>query len=363
MIDLKALLNSATDRMASDLHLKVGAPPHLRIQGELIPIAGAPALRREDTTELAQQLLSPRQKDVLSQRAEVDLAFGAANLGRFRVAVFQQRGSISFVFRLIPDVIPKIEELNLPPVLNEIAEEERGLVLVTGTTGSGKSTTLAAMIDRINSIRRCHIITIEDPIEFLFRDRLSFISQREVAIDTENFGGALRSALRQDPDVILVGEMRDMETIKTALHASETGHLVMSTLHTTDATETINRIVSMFPPHEQHSTRLQFAATLRAIISMRLIRANVEGGRIPAIEVLRNTEYIRSLLEQPERLKDVRRALETGTSQYGTQTFDQSILDHYQKGYISLGDALRYATQPDDLKLKISGIVSSKEIV
>ena len=363
MVDLKALLRVAVERKASDLHLKVGSPPHVRIQGELVPITTMPAFRREDTNDLVQQLLTPRQREVLNQRSEVDLAFGAAGLGRFRVAVFQQRGSVSFVFRLIPDKIPTIEDLNLPTVLRQIAEEDRGLILITGTTGSGKSTTLASMIDYLNGIRRCHIITIEDPIEFLFRDRLAFISQREVAIDTENFGSAVRAALRQDPDVILVGEMRDVETIETALHAAETGHLVMSTVHTTDATETVNRIVAMFPPHEQREVRLQFAAAIRAIISMRLIRANIPVGRIPAMEILRNTEYIRSLIEQPEKLKDIRRALEAGTSQYGMQSFDQSVLSHYQKGYISLADALRYATSPEDLKLKIQGIVTSKEKV
>jgi twitching motility protein PilT len=306
-------------------------------------------------------LLSARQREVLAQKAEVDLALGAAGLGRFRVAVFQQRGSISFVFRVIPDMIPKIEDLNLPPALKQVAEEDRGLILVTGTTGSGKSTTLASMIDYVNSRKRVHIITIEDPIEFLFRDRVAFVSQREVAIDTESFGAALRSALRQDPDVVLVGEMRDLETIQTALHAAETGHLVMSTVHTLDATETVNRIISMFPLHEQHETRLQFASVIRAIISMRLIRSSLSAGRVPAVEVLRNTDYVRSLLEQPEKLKDVRRALELGTSQYGMQTFDQSIFGHYQKGLISMSDALRYATSPEDLKLKIQGIVTSKD--
>jgi len=363
MIDLKALLSCAVERKASDVHLKVGCLPHIRVQGELIPLANSTPLKREDTTELAQQLMNSRQKDILSQRAEVDLAFGAAGLGRFRVAVFQQRGAISFVFRIIPDIIPHIDDLNLPPVIRQIAEEDRGLVLITGTTGSGKSTTLAAMIDYINAIRRCHIITIEDPIEFLFRDKLSFISQREVSIDTEAFGSALRSALRQDPDVILVGEMRDTETMKTALVAAETGHLVLSTVHTTDTLETINRIIGMFPPHEQHEMRLMLASTIRAIVSMRLLKSSLPAGRVPAIEVLRNTDYIRSLLEQPEKLKDIRRALEAGTSQYGMQTFDQSLLGLYQSGFISLSDALRNASQPEDLKLKLQGIVSSKEEV
>ncbi|HXK60177.1 MAG TPA: PilT/PilU family type 4a pilus ATPase [Acidobacteriota bacterium] len=363
MIDLKALLRCAVDRKASDLHLKVGSLPHIRVQGELMPLAGSTPIKREDTAELAQQLLSTRQKDILSQRAEVDLAFGAAGLGRFRVAVFQQRGSISFVFRLIPDVIPHIEELNLPPVLKKIAEEDRGLVLITGTTGSGKSTTLAAMIDYINSIRRCHILTIEDPIEFLFRDKLAFITQREVSIDTEGFGPALRSALRQDPDVILVGEMRDLETMKTALHAAETGHLVLSTVHTTDTVETVNRVIAMFPPHEQYEFRLMLASAIRAIVSMRLMRSSLPVGRVPAVEVLRNTDFVRSLLEQPEKLKDIRKALEAGTSQYGMQTFDQSILSLYQQGFISLTDALRNASQPEDLKLKLQGIVGAKETV
>ncbi len=363
MVDLKALLRIAVEKKASDLHLKVGAVPHLRVQGELLPMASATPLKREETMDLAQQLLTPRQREVLTQKAEVDLAFGAAHLGRFRVAVFQQRGSISFVFRVIPDRIPQVEELNLPPILRQIADEDRGLILITGTTGSGKSTTLAAMVDHINSTRRSHIITIEDPIEFLFKDRLSFISQREVAIDTEDFATALRSALRQDPDVILVGEMRDLKTIQTALHAAETGHLVLSTVHTTDAAETVNRIISMFPPHEQSENRLLFASCIRAIISMRLIRSSLMTLRVPAVEILRNTEYVRSLLEHTEKLKDVRRALEAGTSQYGMQTFDQSIFEHYVNKRISMADAIRHATAPEDLKLKMAGIVASSETV
>jgi twitching motility protein PilT len=361
MIDLKGLLQTAVDQKASDIHIKVGSVPHIRIRGELTPLEPSQPVKKEEVLDLAQHLLSNRQKEILAKKSELDLSFGGGTLGRFRLAVFQQRGALSMVFRLIPDVIPCVEELNLPEVLQDISAESRGLILVTGTTGSGKSTTLASMIDHINNTRSAHIITIEDPIEFLFHDKLAFISQREVAVDTETFSTALRSALRQDPDVILVGEMRDLETVGTAMQAAETGHLVMSTLHTTDALGTVNRVISMFPAHEQRETRLQLANVLQAVISLRLIRSSVTNGRIPAVEILRNTEFIRSLIAQPERTNEIRRALEAGTSQYRTQTFDQSILGLYRKGLITYTDALQNATSPEDLKLKIKGVVSSAE--
>ncbi|MBI4446751.1 MAG: PilT/PilU family type 4a pilus ATPase [Acidobacteria bacterium] len=363
MIDLKSLLQRAVERKASDLHLKSGALPHLRVNGELFPLANTAVVSKEDAFDLVDHLLNSHQKEVLARKLEVDLSFGGDGLGRFRLAVFHQRTTLSLVFRVIPDTVPTMRELNLPEVLEEIAEEPRGLVLVTGTTGSGKSTCLAAMIRQINEARRSHIITIEDPIEFLFHDRVAFITQREISIDTEDFGSALRAALRQDPDVIMVGEMRDVETIHTAIQAAETGHLVMSTLHTTDTVETVNRMVTVFPAHQQTEIRLQFASALRAIICIRLIRSSVTGGRVPAVEVLRNTELIRSLIAQPERTKEIRRALEAGASQYRMQSFDQSILSLYQKGLISLNDALKNASSPDDLKLRMQGVVSSSEAV
>ncbi|MGB7350276.1 MAG: PilT/PilU family type 4a pilus ATPase, partial [Candidatus Acidiferrales bacterium] len=290
-----------------------------------------------------------------------DMAYGVAGLGRFRVNVFQQRGNVGMVLRVIPTKIRTIEELNLPPVIDKICEEQRGLVLVTGTTGSGKSTTLAAMIDRINSIRPEHIITIEDPIEYLHRDKKGFINQREVEVDTSTFSTALRAALRQDPDVVLVGEMRDLETISTALLAAETGHMVFSTLHTLDATETIQRIIAVFPPPEQKQIRLQMASTLKAVVSQRLVRKSDGVGRVPAVEVLISTGYIRDCIINPDKTRLIRDALAAGTSQYGMQTFDQSIFDLYTKNLITLDEALIRATNPDEFKLRIQGIRSAAD--
>ncbi|HKF53209.1 MAG TPA: PilT/PilU family type 4a pilus ATPase, partial [Candidatus Acidoferrales bacterium] len=291
----------------------------------------------------------------------LDMAYGVAGLGRFRVNVFQQRGNVGMVLRVIPTKIRTIEELNLPPVIDKICEEQRGLVLVTGTTGSGKSTTLAAMIDRINSIRAEHIITIEDPIEYLHRDKKGFINQREVEVDTSTFSTALRAALRQDPDVVLVGEMRDLETISTALLAAETGHLVFSTLHTLDATETIQRIIAVFPPPEQKQIRLQMASTLKAVVSQRLVRKSDGVGRVPAVEVLISTGYIRDCIINPDKTRLIRDALAAGTSQYGMQTFDQSIFDLYTKNLVTLDEALMRASNPDEFKLRIQGIRSAAD--
>jgi twitching motility protein PilT len=283
-------------------------------------------------------------------------------LGRFRCNIFQQRGTIALVLRVIPVKIRTVRELLLPPVLEKICWEQRGLILCTGTTGSGKSTSLAAMIEYINSHRIEHIITIEDPIEFLHRDKKSIVNQREVEVDTKSFAQALRSALRQDPDIILVGEMRDYETIETALTAAETGHLVLSTLHTLDATETINRIISVFPPHQQKQIRLQLAAVLKAIISMRLLPRADGLGRVPAVEVLISTGYIRDCVENKEKTKLIHDAIAAGTSQYGMQTFDQSLFQLYKSGLITLEEALRRATNPDEFKLKIQGIQSTADI-
>jgi twitching motility protein PilT len=290
------------------------------------------------------------------------MAYSVPGLGRFRCSVFQQRGTVGLVLRVIPVKIRNVRDLLLPPVLEKISDETRGLVLVTGTTGSGKSTTLAAMIDYVNQSRTEHIMTIEDPIEFLHRDKKSLVNQREVEVDTKSFASALRSALRQDPDVILVGEMRDYETIETALTAAETGHLVLSTLHTLDATETVNRIISVFPPHQQKQIRLQLAAVLKAIISMRLVpRADVEG-RVPAVEVLRTTGFIRECIENKEKTKLIRDAIAAGTSQYGMQTFDQALYNLYRDDLITLEEALRGASNPDEFKLKIQGIQSTSDL-
>jgi twitching motility protein PilT len=282
-------------------------------------------------------------------------------LGRFRVNVFQQRGNVGAVLRVVPTKIRSLDELYLPKVVEKICDEQRGLVLVTGVTGCGKSTSLAAVIDRINSARGEHIITIEDPIEFLHRDKKGFVNQREVEVDTPSFAAGLRASLRQDPDVILVGEMRDLETIATALHAAETGHLVFSTLHTLDAVETINRIISVFPPPEQKQVRMQLAATLRAVISQRLVRRADNSGRVPAVEVMIATAYIRECIIVPEKTRLIREAIAVGTSQYGMQTFDQSLYDLYQHGLISYETALENASNVDDFKLRVQGISSSSD--
>jgi twitching motility protein PilT len=353
------LLKIATGHGASDLHLKVGAFPFMRIGGELHPVADAPRLKQEDTLDMAFVMMSNRQKQRFKEASEVDIAYGVAGLGRFRANIFQQRGTVSIVLRVIPDHTKSTGELGLPPVIDQIAEQRRGLILVTGATGSGKSTTLAAMIDRINATRGGHIVTIEDPIEFLHRDKLSFVTQREVDVDTRSFAEALRGALRQDPDVILVGEMRDHETIETALTAAETGHLVLSTLHTLDATETVTRIVSSFPSHQQKSVRIQLAGILKAVISMRLVRAAKGAGRVPAIEVLVSTAHIRDHIMNEEKTYLIREAIAAGTSQYGMQTFDQSLFQLCQQGLITLEEALHNASNPDEFRMRISGIVSA----
>ncbi len=355
------LLRRAVENKASDLHQKVGNPPYLRVDGVLQPVTDVPRVTPEEMLSMAFSMMTNRQKQKFKETAELDMAYGVAGLGRFRVNVFQQRGNVGMVLRVIPTKIRTIEELNLPVVIDKICEEQRGLVLVTGTTGSGKSTTLAAMIDRINSIRPEHIITIEDPIEYLHRDKKGFINQREVEVDTSTFSTALRAALRQDPDVILVGEMRDLETISTALLAAETGHLVFSTLHTLDATETIQRIIAVFPPPEQKQIRLQLASTLRAVVSQRLVRKADGVGRVPAVEVLISTGYIRDCIINPDKTRLIRDALAAGTSQYSMQTFDQSIFDLYTKNLITLEEALIRASNPDEFKLRIQGVRSSAD--
>jgi twitching motility protein PilT len=350
------LLRTACENKASDLHLKVGNYPYTRVDGELRPLTQYPRISSEDMLNMAFSMMTNRQKQKFKESTELDMAYGVAGLGRFRVNVFQQRGNVGMVLRVIPTKIRTLEELYMPKVIDRVCQESRGLVLVTGTTGSGKSTTLAAMIDRINSTRTDHIITIEDPIEFLHRDKKAFVNQREVEVDTSSFGAALRAALRQDPDVILVGEMRDLETIQTALLAAETGHMVFSTLHTTDATETIQRIIAVFPPPEQKQIRLQMASTLKSVISQRLVRKSDGIGRVPAVEVLIATEYIRDCIINPDKTRLIHDAIASGVSQYGMQTFDQSIYDLYSQGLITLEEALGNSSNPDEFKLRIAGI-------
>jgi twitching motility protein PilT len=360
-MNIDELLRVACENKASDLHCKVGNYPYIRVDGELHPLTQFPRISSEDMLNMAFSMMTNRQKQKFKEETELDMAYGVAGLGRFRVNVFQQRGNVGMVLRVIPTKIRTLEELYLPKVMDKICEERRGMVLVTGTTGSGKSTTLAAMVDRINSSRTDHIITIEDPIEFLHRDKKGFVNQREVGVDTSRFSSALRASLREDPDVILVGEMRDHETIGTALLAAETGHMVFSTLHTLDATETIQRIIAVFPPPEQKQIRLQLASTLKAIISQRLVRKSDGIGRVPAVEVLIATEYIRDCIINPEKTRLIHDAIASGVSQYGMQTFDQSLYDLYSQGLITLDEALVRATNPDEFKLRIAGIRSTAD--
>jgi twitching motility protein PilT len=361
-MQINELLQAAVTGGASDLHLKVGSYPMMRVDGTLTIASEQKRLERADTEAFANALLGPdlRQKFELSH--EVDLAYSVAGLGRFRCNVFQQRGTIGIVLRVIPTQVSTIDELGLPPVLKRIAVEERGLVLVTGSTGSGKTTTLAAIIDHINSTRAAHIMTIEDPIEYLHRDQRSIVNQREINTDTQSFSQALRSALRQDPDVILVGEMRDFETVETALIAAETGHLVVSTLHTLDATETINRIIAVFPPHQQRQVRIQLAGVLKAAVSQRLVPRADGHGRVAAIEVMVTTGFIRDCIVDKDRTSMIHGAIAAGVSQYGMQTFDQSIFGLYQQGFITLDEALRWATNIDEFKLKVQGISTTADL-
>jgi len=361
-MNINDLLKIAVDRKSSDLHLKVGSHPVIRVDGELLQLPELKRLMQEDTIAMAFSIMNARQKQRFKEELELDIAYQVPGLGRFRCNVFQQRGAVGLVLRVIPARIQSVRELMLPPVLERICEERRGMVLCTGTTGSGKSTSLAAMLDYINSTRTEHIITIEDPIEFLHRDKKSIVNQREIDVDTRTFSGALRSALRQDPDVLLVGEMRDYETIETALLAAETGHLVFSTLHTLDATETVNRIISVFPPHHQKQIRIQLAQVLKAVVSLRLVPRADGIGRVPAAEILISTAYIRECIENKEKTKYIREQIALGTSQYGMQTFDQSLYQLFKSGLITLDEALKRATNPDEFRLKIQGVQFTSDI-
>jgi len=356
------LLKIAVENAASDLHLKVGSYPMMRVRGDLVPAAEEKRLDHEDVVAMSAAIMSTAQRQRFKDAQEVDLAYSVAGLGRFRVNVFQQRGTVGLVLRVIPMQIRTIDELGLPQVLKKVALEERGLVLVTGTTGSGKSTSLAALIDYMNQVRCAHIMTVEDPIEFLHRDQRSIVNQREVTVDTRSFAQALRSALRQDPDIILVGEMRDFETIETGLLAAETGHLVLSTLHTLDATETINRIIAVFPPHQQKQVRLQLAAVLKAVISQRLIPKIDGRGRAPAVEVMISTPFIRDCIVDKEKTHLIPSAIAAGTSQYGMQTFDQSIFGLFEQRLVSYEEALRWASNVDEFKLRVQGISTTADL-
>ena len=355
-MNINDLLKVAVERNASDLHLKVGNHPVIRVDGTLYSLIEYDRLMQDDTAAMAFSIMNARQKQRFKEDLEIDIGYSVPGLGRFRCNIFQQRGVVGLVLRVIPGKILSIRELLLPTVLEKLCDEQRGLVLVTGTTGSGKSTTLAAMLEYINGRRTEHIITVEDPIEFIHRDKKSIINQREVEVDTRAFAPALRSALRQDPDVILVGEMRDHETIETALLAAETGHLVLSTLHTLDAAETVNRIIAVFPPHQQKQIRIQLSQVIKAIVSMRLMPRADGMGRVPAVEVMISTAYIRECIENKEKTKFIREQIALGTSQYGMQTFDQSLLQLYRGGLITLDEAMKRASNPDEFRLKIEGV-------
>ena len=360
-MELNEILQVALRGGASDIHLKAGLPPMFRVDGSLVPLKDARRLPPEEIGRMAFGIMNDYQKEKFKAQNELDLAYGVPGLGRFRVNVFQQRGTIGVVLRVIPFKISTIEQLMLPKVLEKICGEQRGLILVTGTTGSGKSTTLAAMIDHINSNETCHIMTIEDPIEFLIRDKRSIVNQREVGVDTLSFAHALKSALRQDPDCILVGEMRDLETIETALTAAETGHLVLSTLHTLDATESIARIVSAFPPHQQKQVRLQLGSVLRAVVSQRLVPRADGKGRVGAIEVLVCNTRVREMIEDKDRTKEIPTAIAQSYTTYGMQTFDQSLMSLFKQGLITYDEALRQSTNPDDFALRVSGISATSD--
>ncbi len=358
---LDAILIEALKRKASDIHLKVGSPPMVRISRSIQPLNNH-ILTNEEILTFVKQVTKTKQKlEELVKKGELDISYSIPKVSRFRVNIYRQRGSYAFAFRVLKNKIPTIEELNLPPKLKEIAMEPRGLVLVTGPTGSGKSTTLASMIDYRNENGKDVIITIEDPIEYIYKDKRCYIVQREIGMDTLSFSSALRAALREDPDVILVGEMRDLETIEIALRAAETGHLVFSTLHTLDAKDTVTRIVDMFPAEEQNHIRILLANTLKAVISQRLIPRKDGKGVVPAIEILINVGAIYDALLDPDKIGDIPELMEKGKKSYGTQTFDQSIYDLYSKGLITLKDALTYATNPSDLELKIKGISTETE--
>ena len=358
--NFKAAITEMVKQGGSDLHLKVGRPPTIRVAGDLLQLLQQP-LKPEERKALAEQIMTPRQVKEFAEHKEADFAIGVPGVGRFRTNVFQQRGTLAFVFRSIPYEIKTIDDLRLPKVLEKVATKARGLVLVTGVTGSGKSTALAAMINYINQNRPCNIITIEDPIEFLHRDAQSNISQREVGTDTLSFETALRHVLRQDPDVILIGEIRDKVTLDTAMKAADTGHLVFSTLHTTDATQTINRVISFFPPHEHDAVRNLLSTALEAVISLRLVPTKDGRNRVPACEVLINTATVRDNIRDAEKALNIPDLIKGGSVQYGMQSFDQSLMVWYQAGAISYESALFYSSNPSEFALRLSGIEGTSD--
>ncbi len=354
MKELQDLLKKMVETHASDLHIRTGMHPVMRVNGVLTPVKEY-LFKKDAVEQIVKMIMTAKQQEVFYSAGECDLSYSEPGTGRFRCNVYRQRGSISVVMRNVPTEIPEFSTLNLPQAVKNIADNQRGLILVTGTTGSGKSTTLAAMIDHINSTRGENIITIEDPIEFLHADKMSIISQRELGLDTLSFNDALKNVVRQDPDVILIGEMRDNDTMVAAITAAQTGHLVFSTVHTTSALQTVNRIVDMFPPHQQNQIRLQLADTLKGVISQRLL-PKINGGRVPAVEILIVTEFVKKCIEQ-NTANEILQTMKQG-SYYGMQTFNQSLLNLHNAGLVSVEDALAAATNPEELMMNIRGISS-----
>ncbi len=357
-ISIDDILRAAVRIGASDVHIGTGRHPILRVEGKLTPVKNAPELTVEDVRDMALQMMNPAQREKFATLYEMDLAYSIHGLSRFRVNVFQQRGTLSIAIRTIPYNILNFTSLNLPPVMEKIASEERGLVIVTGTTGSGKSTTLAAIVDYINRNKARHIITVEDPLEYMHEDATSYINQREIGIDTMTFANAMRAALREDPDVILVGEMRDLETMEICLSAAETGHLVLTTLHTLDAQESVNRMLTIFPPHQHNQVRYQLAQVLKAIISQRLVPTADGKSRVPAAEILIATERVKDLIADPQKTWEIRQAIHEGSLHYGMQTFDQCLYNLYKSDMITYDEAMAQATNRNDLAMRIEGITS-----
>lgn len=356
---LDRVLSAARQLGASDVHLKAGLPPIFRIKGDLRTVKDVPALTREALASFAVHVMNDKQRADFEEHLDIDLAYGTPDGVRYRVNLFQQRGSIGMVLRLIPPEVPPFDRLNLPSSVLELANHGRGVVLVTGATGSGKSTTLAAMIDFLNQQHAYHIVTIEDPIEYTFRDKRSVVNQREIGFDTMSFSRALRAAMRQDPDVILVGEMRDFETAQIAITAAETGHMVLSTLHTGDATETINRIISMYPTHQQAQARLSLASVLRGVVSQRLLPRADGKGMVPAVEVMVNTERVREMIEDPNRTREIKTAISEGLHPYGMTSFDQSLAALVKDQLVTYEEAIKHSSSPSDFALLFRGVSST----
>ena len=359
-MNLKQMLVEMLNRKASDLHIRVGIRPHLRVNGRLEQIATEP-ITIDKMDQIVTQILNEKQLERFQRKNEMDLALSVAKLGRFRINLFRQRGTSGIAIRAVNTQVPSFQELNLPPTIKNMAQKNRGLIIVTGTTGSGKSTSLAAVIEEMNANRAVNIMTVEDPIEYIYRDKKSIISQREVGGDTESFASALRHAFRQDPDVILIGEVRDLETMSIALTAADTGHLVLTTLHTLNVVETVSRIISFFPPHQHAQIRLLLAGTLEAIVCQRLLTRSDMPGRVPALEIMVGTGAIKECIINPDKTNDIPDLVADGHIQYGMQTFDQSIMQLYKQGMISFEEAMANASNPDDFDLRLKGITGAAD--